>query len=140
MKTLLLISCGLIYVASLFFPVFEPSEGDPTYILGLIALLFGWGNYPWFANPLLFASYIFLFKRRYSLAVLLSGSGVILGLSTLLMVEIPRDGSGQKTSIDGYGLAFYLWMSSLLLTFLGTLIYLIAGKKNLVEQDASSDR
>ncbi len=142
MKVILLSLCSLIYIASLCFPVFDPAEGDATYILGVIALLFGWGNYPWFANPLLVVAYVFLFKRRYEAALILSGLGFVLGLSTLLIDEIPRDGSGRMTTVDGYGLAFYLWMASLLLTFIGTFLYYLIHqrKKNVVEQVAGPDR
>ncbi len=142
MKTLFFIVCSLIYGCSLFFAVFNPAEGDSTYILGIIALLFGWGNAQWYANPLLVMAHVYIFKSRYCRSVVFAGLALLLGLSTFLMVEIPRDGSGRITTIVGYELGFYLWLSTLVLTFFGAVTYYLTAKgtKNVAEQVAASDR
>jgi hypothetical protein len=102
-----------LYLISLFCPIFEPAEGSSGFIFGLLCLIFGFAHLAWYANPLLFLSGIFFLLQRDGAALFFSGAAIAVGLTTLMIPEIPRDTSGQMTAVVGYNVGFYLWLASM---------------------------
>ncbi len=94
----------------------------------------GWGwwglltlDFAWFANPAFFLALIAIIAKRYRFAQVGSGIALILGASSFLADEWWfNEGSG--TPIAGLGIAFYVWMSSFVVTFLGSYLLSVSGK------------
>lgn len=110
-RVLPLVSLGL-FVWSCFSNVFIFEEGNSSYLFGLICLLFGFGETSWYANPALLTAWILHSKKYYRLA---SGAGAVaigLGLTAILIEEMPKDGAGNMTRVLGFHLGYYLWMSA----------------------------
>lgn len=75
----------------------------------------------WFANPLYIYALI-LFVQNKKEAMLISGAATILALSFLLLPTFIKDESGSRTPITGYGLGYILWVGSLSLLTIETVV------------------
>lgn len=113
-RWIVLLGSGLLYGISLFFPAFALKEGQSSFLPGFVCLLFGFGEFAWYANPLYFASLITLLLKKTYLTALLSCSALAIAVTTIWIEQLPRDASGETTTVVGYGPAFYLWLSSML--------------------------
>jgi len=127
---------GLVLSISLFitstgFKTLILSKGDSSFLFGLICLLFGFSYLPWFANPLFVLGIIFLLLKRFSLAVAASGLSVILATTTLFIREAPYNEAGHTASVIGYGLGFYLWLGSISVLLLTSLLATFVRTRNL---------
>ena len=118
----------LLYFASLYSPVFK----DSGSILGFYILFFGWFTIPgngfaWFANPCLWIAWIGLAKKGLKgdiiISVVMSLAAVALALTTFQLKELVLDEGGAP--LLGYDLGFYLWLASIGVTVLGSLVLLI---------------
>lgn len=118
LRRIALLSSGLVYAISLFCPVFKLAEGNSSFLLGFVCLLFGFGKLPWYANLFYFASLIALFLRKALLTVVLAVVAVALALTTLGIEEMPRNEADNMTAVVGYGPGFYLWLGSMLIVLL----------------------
>jgi hypothetical protein len=63
-----------------------------------------------------------MFMKKTYLTALLSCSALAIALTTFGIEQMPRDESGNMTAVVGYGPAFYLWLSSMLVILGATLI------------------
>lgn len=109
-----------LFVISLGFNTLISSEGDPSFLVGLICLLFGFGYLTWYANPLFFLSALLVVKgSRWA-----AGTSVLslaLALSALSIQRIPIDESGHEADVIAYGTGFFLWLASILVLLLSSL-------------------
>jgi hypothetical protein len=80
----------------------------------------------WFANPLLFLSWIAV-KRNNKIALKLSLASTVLILSFLLFQKVINNEAGTYAGVTGYKAGYWLWLSSALMVVLGS-IWLL--KKN----------
>lgn len=109
-----------LFVISLGFNTLIPSEGDPSFLFGLICLLFGFGYLQWYANPLFFLSALLVAKGS-RLALGTSGLSFILALSVLSIQRVPFNEGGDEADVIGYGSGFFLWLASILVLMLSSL-------------------
>jgi hypothetical protein len=129
---LLIIAIGL-YIISLFNICFCTQQNCRTSIeallLGWLTMLADKASLAWFANPLLIISWILIDKgKKISwlfglLAVLVSGSFLKAGV-------IIENEAGHVNPIIRIGAGYWLWLSSCLLTFMGSLALRITPKQN----------
>ena len=90
-----------LFIASLGFKTLILSKGDSSFLFGLICLLLGFEYLAWFANPLFALGVIFLFLKRFSLAVGASTLSAILATTTLFIREAPYNEAGHMASVIG---------------------------------------
>lgn len=113
---------GALFAISLFCPAFKLEEGHSSFLLGFVCLLFGFGHLPWYANFFYLASIVALILRRSLLAAILAASAAAIALTTLGIKEMPRNEAGDRTAVVGYGPAFYLWLSSMLVIVIAVVL------------------
>jgi hypothetical protein len=120
-REIALLGSGGLYLIALFCPAFDFAEGNSGFILGFVCLLFGFEHLAWYANIPYFGSLVFLFLKRPVVAAALAAGAVALGLTTLGIEEVPKNESGTRTAVAGYGLGFYLWIASMLTVLFGAI-------------------
>ncbi|MEM9790469.1 MAG: hypothetical protein AAF842_08675 [Planctomycetota bacterium] len=104
----------LVFVVSLFLPVFYRSDG--THVApGWAALVYGWmAVHPaWLANPLWLAGLILLGCKRYLVAAIIATLGVLLALSTFSLVGA-KMWTGDLTVL-AISAGYYAWLASQLI-------------------------
>jgi hypothetical protein len=125
-----IVSSGILFVVSLFFPALLFQENDP--VTGANLLVWGWwglilGNPAWCANPLfLIALVVFSFKK-YVFALIAGGIALVLGACSFFASEYYFN-EGSSTPISGLGLAFYIWMLSFGIFIVGSLVLFIVSR------------
>ena len=97
-------------------------------ILGWFGLFVGGAGFCWIANPLLILSWI-LIRVKIIASLILSGISTVIMISFLFFDKIMVDEAGHYGEITGYGLGYWLWMTSSLVTFVGSLLILLKTKK-----------
>ena len=129
--------CGLLFAASLGFPVFYfPPE---TYLVGgqraasevpgWKVLLWGWdgmvrynspptfqGHAAWLANPCFLLGMILLMRQRYRAASIVGAVTLAVALTSFRLTHTWIDPGSQRTLI-GYGPGFFLWLSAMGFSF-----------------------
>ncbi len=124
---------AVLYLVSLALPAFDLEQGDDTYYLGVVVLLFGGFSLDprWLANPLWLAGVLCLsFKLRLAaLLTLAAASGLALLCLTYVGAPIARDASGTDTTILQMGLGYYLWLGSMLVPTAFALYFLFQGRE-----------
>lgn len=103
----------VLFAASLGFHTVILSRGDPSFLLGVICLLCGFGYFPWYANPLLALSVVFLFLRSPRWAFGTSALSLALAVSTVFIHQLPYNEAGSEAPVVGYGPGFFLWLGSI---------------------------
>jgi len=116
-----LVLATILFVFSLAFNTFLPAEGEPSFLLGIICLLFGFGYAAWYANPMLLISAVLLRFNKTRLALLTSALALSLGSSALLIDKVPYNEAGDDAEVIGYGLGFLMWLGSMLVVLLVSL-------------------
>ena len=115
MKKYLIAVDILLFVLSLFFPVFLFATHEP--VMGHIVLVWGWWgmimlHFGWVANMLLIAGIVLLLKDKVQLARWMSIGATLLALESFAVKEWWfNEGSG--TEVTGFGAGFYLWISAM---------------------------
>lgn len=119
-----------IYLVACVTPAlrFDSSNGDDPMI-GFNLLLIGWmavfyGQFGWFANPLLaLALLLFLFKRwLLTLILVILTLAVAANTLTLYGQTLPADEAGvNKMELVSLGVGFYLWIASMVIIGLGAI-------------------
>lgn len=128
LKIILCLSIGL-YLISLSQISFCTIGNNCEYFSGLLHLVFGWFGvfklhlpaFPWLANPLLFFSWLFLFRKKKKIALALSGIAFLLMISFLLVDEIMVNDGSTTSIINFYGLGYWLWVLSSSIILFGNL-------------------
>ncbi len=116
--------------------LFDISNNDDPMI-GFNLLFIGWmavfyGQFGWFANPLLaLAMLLFLFKRwLVTLILVILTLAVAANTLTLYEQALPADEAGTNTmELVGLGVGFYLWIASMAIIGLGAIGLWILNRK-----------
>ncbi|WP_448250558.1 hypothetical protein [Thalassotalea agariperforans] len=112
------------YLISLVLPAILFERVPPLY--GWEVLLSGWWgiiffDFGWYANIIYFLSLGAYKDSNNTLTMFISPLAIIVGLSSLLSKEWWfHEGAG--TEIIGLGVAFYLWLTSFIVLFVGAFI------------------
>jgi hypothetical protein len=108
----------LLYGAALLTKVFPG-------VLGAMALAYGWLEalyarrevgvlvaFAWFANPLLFATWLLVQRRAWRRALATGVLTLLLALGCLFGTHIVVSGSGAPQPMPALGLGYWLWIAS----------------------------
>lgn len=105
----------------------ENWSGFAILFSGIFGVLSGGACFAWFANPLIFISWITFKKNKTSL--IFSIIALIVGISFLFFDEIIKDEAMNYGKITGYNLGFYLWNFSFLAMVVANVIRLKNNQK-----------
>lgn len=124
-KILAFISIGLFAVALTQngYYIDRPNRNAWAPAWGELAV--GWisvfsGTVAWLGNPLLFASWVALFNKALRAAGLFAAVALGFMLSFLLNRTIIDSEAPSYARITGYGLGYWLWLSSAATVVIGT--------------------
>jgi len=132
-KTTALIISLLLFLLALSRECYLVNHKPSIGSFGLISFLLGWLNVSWsgiswLANPLLFLSYFFLFKNP-KWAIGFSFIALCFSLSFLFVDKIIIDEAGNSGKINGYLSGYWLWVSSIGVVFITSLVLSFCAKK-----------
>jgi hypothetical protein len=119
----------ITFAGSLALPAFY-TDWNSARIPGVSLLLCGClgllvANVAWLANPALILSWILLRKADSPLAPLLFAVMALpCALSFLLQKKIMMDEAGHYGNIIGYGPGYWLWITSILLVIVASVVAL----------------
>lgn len=118
----------LLFISSLTQNAYFIKDGeDSVGSFGLVALLLGFfglsssAGFAWLANPCFFISFLQLKKENFKKAKIFSLISVLFALSFMFFDEVIANEGGGQEEITGYDLGYWLWLSSLIIYFLGLL-------------------
>ncbi len=131
-KTIWIISLTVLGL-SLISPTYCTNAKCSTFGSGFVDLFFGWfgalfmGNtyLAWFANPFFITS-IFTNKRTPTLSLIFSIIGLIIALTFLKGGEVLLNEAGHTGYITKLEVGYWLWISSIILMIIASLIPVIA--------------
>lgn len=111
----------LLYLLCLFFDGALMTAG--RHMPALQMLLYGpwgvpFGQYQWFANPLLVVA-VLAHRRFRRLALVLGAGALYLAISSLGVERLPDNQSYAFQDVLGFGAGFYLWVLAILAFCLG---------------------
>jgi hypothetical protein len=133
LKTVVLIVGIGLFVSSLFTTCFCTDNVCRTSIesllIGWLAMLTGGAAITWLANPFIIVAWILLAKNK-KFAWLFGLTASLICFSFLKFPIIIENEAGQYNPITKIGLGYWLWLSSCLTTFIGSLIIRIEKRKN----------
>ncbi len=125
LKTSILITGLGFFVISLFNISFCTPNGCRTQIetllKGWLAILTGGAGLTWFANPLLIVSWILIAKNKKA-AWLVGLFATLVSISFLKFKVVIENEAGHYNPITKIGLGYWLWLSSCVITFIGSSI------------------
>jgi len=109
----------------------DPRKWSPGWGL----LLFGWmgllsGTVAWLANPLLFASWVFLAMSKFRAAFYLALGAFLIAMSFLLNSEVISSTKPDYSKIVGYGIGYWLWIASALILAVGAGVLTIRSRSD----------
>ncbi|MBS7788300.1 hypothetical protein KIH23_13410 [Flavobacterium sp. CYK-55] len=101
----------------------NPAESTPSS--AFMSFLLGWldlngPGISWLANPFLFLSWFFLNNKKVKLSILSSLMSTGFSVSFLFFDKIALDEAVNYGKILGYGSGYWLWVTSCLVSFIGT--------------------
>lgn len=119
----------ILFLLSLFLPAFTYQtsshiDGLMALTMSLLPAIFGilgtiqghtdfFGTISWFANPILFSSWIFLFRKSRNRALFTSVLAFVLSLLFLTTHTIPVPDNNNMENISvSYG--YFMWLASIL--------------------------
>jgi hypothetical protein len=115
----------LLFLVSLTQKAFHTDNPDDGWNPSVALLLVGWvgvlgGVFTWLANPLLVASWALMHSRPRRVAALICALASLgLALTFLLQRKLLTDGAGNYSTITGYALGYWLWVSSIATALIG---------------------
>jgi hypothetical protein len=112
----------VLFLLSLGFNTLKLSQGDSSFLLGFVCLLFGFEYLAWLANPFFLVSIILLSLNRSRVALATSTVSVILAATTFLIQKAPFNEAGHMANVVGYGPGFYLWIASMSVIFVTSVL------------------
>jgi hypothetical protein len=135
LKILLLLLGVSLFITSLFLLPFTIEDQNPKpWPVGLWCFLLGWltlgtgAGFSWLANPFLILSW-FLFRRNFKASLWLSLTAMIFCVSFLFCDEVETNEAGLARRITGIGAGYYVWLSSIAVTFASTVFLRIFQSK-----------
>ena len=141
-----LMASFMLFVASLFFPAFNLSNGDSFG--GLQTLLIGWmglfavgdedyggiGLFAWYANLFLFPIWLGLVFSKLRFATIgglvLTIFGLGLASISIFVKTLLLDEGGSTAAVTSMGFGFYLWLSSFVICAIGYLAVLARAQRS----------
>ena len=124
----------ILFVAGCISPaiIFVGSRGE-SVMDGFSALVIGWmgplyGQFAWYANPLLFFAALALLLRFWKTSIVLIVLTLLLAMNTfqLSTQEIPVDEALTATEhMQSVAIGFYLWITSISIIGLGAIVLLV---------------
>lgn len=116
-----------IFIISLTQTAFCVADANETNWPAFLAFLTGWlGIYgagvSWAANPCLIFAWVKMVKRPKQAAIA-SSMALLLALLFLAFKRIMIDEAGHMGDITGLASGYYLWVSSMFVSFVGALIF-----------------
>jgi len=117
---------------------FQDSSSISYLLTGSIAF-FGGGlleEIIWLANPLCLYAIIML-QRKDRKAIVLSCIALLLAISFSFWTEILGSESGSLATILSLELGYFLWLLSIITLTIGTFLFFIVEKKELIEDENS---
>ena len=130
----------MLFLSSFGFKTLLLSQGDSSFLLGFVCLLFGFSYLAWFANPLFLVSIVLLSLNRSDMALATSTASVILAATTFLIRNVSFNEAGHMANVVGYGLGFYLWIASMCVVLVMSVLSTTVGKAKGVVAPTSLDR
>src|SRR6058998_1091754 len=130
-----IVLAAVLFLSSLFFKTLRLSRGDSSFLIGFACLLFGFSYLAWFANPLFLASIILLSLNRSRMALATSTASVILAATTFLIQKAPFNEAGHMANVVGYGPGFYLWIASISVIFVTSVLSITVGRQRCRSSD-----
>ncbi len=126
---------AILLAASLTQTAFTIDKADGAW-LAILAFLTGWmdlfgAGISWLANPLVVLSWIFLLCRKSKFALLAAFFSVLFALSFLCFRKIMSDEGGNFSKIVTYNAGYWLWLSSCIVSFAGSLILFLKQQKTI---------
>lgn len=125
--SLAMFGLSLAFPAILVDPPDESYWGGICFLIGWLSLLEFWPM--WLANPLLLLCLIFLGCKKYRVALGLGLAAIAFALCTLTIKQMLRDEGGTMLPVTGFGAGFYLWLLSIVIPTLGSLILALTRKQ-----------
>jgi len=122
----------ILFLSSLGLNTLILSQGDSSFLMGFVCLLFGFSYLAWFANPLFLMSILLLSLDRSRMALATSAASLILAATTFLIQKAPFNEAGHMANVVGYGLGFYLWIASMSAILLTSVLPTTVGKAKRV--------
>ena len=101
-----IVLAAVLFLSSLFFKTLLLSQGDSSFLLGFVCLLFGFSYLARFANPLFLVSIILLSLNRSGMALATTTASLILAATTFLIQKAPFNEAGHMANVVGYGPGF----------------------------------
>ena len=123
-----IVLAAVLFLSSLGFNTLILSQGDSSFLIGFVCLLFGFSYVAWFANPLLLLSVVLLLLNRSGMALATSAASVILATTTFLIHKAPFNEAGHMADVVGYGPGFYLWLASISAILLASVLSITLSK------------
>ncbi len=129
-RILLWISMGLFATSLLCDGFYVEGASPRAWSLGFGELIIGryaalTGVYAWLANPLLLTAWITFRSKSARVSLLCSVAALCFMLSFLLVHRIEVSEAGNSARIAGYGLGYWLWISSALVLLAGNMLRVI---------------
>jgi hypothetical protein len=118
----------VVYIACLPWEAFcvrELCHEWPAWTIllsGALLVNSSYANIAWLANPVLFAAWWAIFKRKAAAALVLSFAALALAASFLLAGEVVTNEAGFARPITGYRIGYWLWLASMALACLAALL------------------
>ena len=132
-----IVLASVLFLSSLGFNTLLLSHGDSSFLMGFVCLLFGFSYLAWYANPLFLVSIVLLSLNRSAWALAASTGSLILAATTFLIQKVPYNEARHLANVVGYGLGFYLWIASISVILLTSLLSTMVGKAKRVNSDRS---
>jgi hypothetical protein len=123
-----IVLAAVLFLSSLGFKTLLLSHGNSSFLLGFVCLLFGFSYLAWFANPLFLVSIILLSLNRSGMALATSTASLVLAATTFLIQKAPFNEAGHMANVVGYGPGFYLWIASICVILLKSILSTAVGK------------
>lgn len=108
----------------------DPLAWAPAWAL----LIFGWvgaaaGTYAWLANPALFFSWILMLRNKCAASLRAAIVAFLLMVSFLFQSTVISSEAPTYSRIIGYGVGFWLWISSAVVQITGCIALLTIRKQ-----------
>jgi hypothetical protein len=131
-----------LFLISLTQNAFSIDSAGDRQMESVLALLLGWlditdGQFSWFANPCLIASWLFLYANNLKISTFWSFAALCFSVSFLFYRNILSDEAGHHSLIISHDAGYWLWLSSCGIMFLGNLFFYLKGFRNTVKPQIS---
>jgi len=118
--SLVVLGVSLALPALVIEPPTQPIMAWDCFLLGWLTLLLAWPM--WLANPLYLVGLVFLGFKKYHISFGLGVVAIALALCSFTITQIVRDEGGTMEKVTGLGSGFYLWLLSISIPTVGSLI------------------